>query len=131
MRKDKRRFTISRIRSISRTGETFKPRKFDIELELADRIGVTSGEPVDIRIQFRRKASLLVAERPWHHSQKLAPGPDNEWNLELAMRVALTPELERWLFGFHEDARVVGPASLRDAIAAKASGIRANYQAPA
>jgi hypothetical protein len=59
-RKAIRRFTLSRMHSIKRTGRTFKPRKFDLEAELEDSSGVTSGKPVDVRILFRRKATCLV-----------------------------------------------------------------------
>lgn len=125
VRKDKRRFSLSRIRSITRTGKTFRPRKFDIHQEIEDSFGVTSGKAVDVKIQFRRKASYLVAERPWHHSQQLAPGPDSEWNLELTMNVALTPELIRWLMGYDQDFRVIEPASLDEAISRKLEGMLA------
>jgi predicted DNA-binding transcriptional regulator YafY len=128
MRKDKiRSFALSRIRSIARTGETYRPRKFDVNEQVHDSFGVTSGKPVVVKIQFRRKASYLVAERPWHHSMKLTPGPGDEWNLELTMKVAITPELIKWIMGYDEDAKVIEPAPLRDLIAAKGAGIAANY----
>jgi len=127
MRKAIRRFMLSRMHAITGTGESFRARKFDLEKEIAKSFGVTSGEPVTVRVQFRGKASYLVAERPWHHSQVLAPGPNSEWNVELTLKVALTPELMRWIFGYDQDARVIEPAALRDAIAARAGGIRPNY----
>jgi len=123
MRKAIRRFLLTRMHSITRTGNTFKRRKFDLAMEVDNSFGVTSGEPVNVRIQFRGKASYLVAERPWHHTQKLAPGPDAEWNVELTMRVAHTPELERWIMGYDQDARVIEPASLDEAIERKARGM--------
>ena len=81
---------LSRMHGISRTGESFKPRRFSIKKEIANSFGVTSGEPVTVRVQFRGKASYLVAERPWHHTQQLAPGPDTKWNLEITLRAAIT-----------------------------------------
>jgi hypothetical protein len=45
------------------------------------------------------------------------------------MTVAHTPELERWLFGFDQDFKVIEPATLRDAIARKSPGITANHPA--
>ena len=119
----KRSFSLSRIRSLAKTGKTFKPRKFDVELELQDLMGITSGKPVDIKVQFRRKASYLVAERPWHRSQKLAPGPDPEWNLELTMHVAITPELIKWLMGYDEDFRVIEPTRLKEVTDRKVDGM--------
>ena len=127
MRKAIRRFMLSRMHAITGTGESFRPRRFDVEKEIAKSFGVTSGEPVTVRVQFRGKASYLVAERPWHHTQQLAPGPDSEWNLELALHVAHTPELERWLFGYDQDFKVIEPASLRAAIARKSPSIAANH----
>jgi predicted DNA-binding transcriptional regulator YafY len=122
MRKDLRRFMFSRMHSITLTGETFKPRKFSVNKQLAG-LGVTGGDPVKVRIHFRRKGSYLVAERPWHHTQELAPGPDSEWNLELTMNVAITPELIRWLMGYDQDFRVMEPADLKDIIDRKVDGM--------
>jgi predicted DNA-binding transcriptional regulator YafY len=131
MRKDIRRFTLSRMHSLRRTGETFKPRRFSVKKHIDHRLGVTSGDPVKVVVQFRGKASFLVAERPWFDSQELAPGPDSEWNLEHTMHVAHTPELERWILGFDQDALVTEPAAPRDSIANKLVNMVANYQAPA
>jgi predicted DNA-binding transcriptional regulator YafY len=116
---------LSRMHSITRTGEPFRPRKFNVNRQIANRLGVTSGEPIKVRVQFRGKASYLVAERPWHHTQELAPGPDTEWNLELTMNVANTPELERWLVGYDQDFRVMEPAALDEAISRKLDGMLA------
>jgi predicted DNA-binding transcriptional regulator YafY len=115
------------MRSVRPTGKSSKPHKFDLEEEIRDLFGVTSGEPVTVKIRFRGKASFLVAERPYHHSQKLAPGTDAEWNLELTLQVAHTPELERWILGYDKDALVIEPAALREAIANKGAMIAANY----
>jgi predicted DNA-binding transcriptional regulator YafY len=120
-RRDIRTFMLSRMRSITRTGRKFRPRKFNLEEAIAKRFLITSGDPVAVKIHFRRKASYLVVERPAHHTQKLAPGPNTEWNLELTLEAAHTPELERWILGYGEDAIVIEPPALRDAIARKVS----------
>ena len=123
MRKAIRRFMLSRMHAITSTGESFRPRRFDVEKEIAKSFGVTSGEPVTVRVQFRGKASYLVAERPWHHTQQLAPGPDTEWNLEMTMKVALTPELVKWLMGYDQEFRVMEPADLKAIIDRKVDGM--------
>src|SRR5215218_8472311 len=105
------------------TAKTFSPRKFNIKPYIKGRLGVTSGDPVRVRVQFRGKASYLVAECPWHDTQQLAPGPNEEWNLELTMDVAHTPELERRLMGYDQDFRVMEPASLKEAINRKVAGM--------
>jgi len=117
---------LSRMHAITRTGEIFKPRRFDAKIQIDNRLGVTSGDPVKVRILFRGKASYLVAERPWHHTQQLAPGPDEEWNLELSMCVPHTPELEREIMGYDPDANVMEPPALREAILRKARAMLAN-----
>jgi len=68
----------------------------------------------------------MTARHALHRSQKLARGPDTEWNLKLTMRVAHTPELEREIMGNDEDANVIEPPALREAILRKARGILAN-----
>jgi predicted DNA-binding transcriptional regulator YafY len=127
-RQDFRRFALSRMRSVKPTGKTCKPRKFDVEKQIHSLTGVTSGKPVDVRVLFRGKASFLVAERPYHHSQKLAPGPDAEWNLEVTLKATHNPELERWIIGYDKDARVLEPAALAESIANKGTGIQQNYR---
>jgi predicted DNA-binding transcriptional regulator YafY len=123
MRKALRRFLLSRMHSIARTGKSFKPRRFSVKKEIEGRLVVTSGESVKVRVQFRGKASYLVAERPWHHTQELAPGPDSEWNLESTLNVAITPELIRWLMGYDQDFRVMEPAELKETIDRKVDGM--------
>jgi len=123
MRKALRRFLLSRMHSIARTGKSFKPRRFSVKKEIDGRLVVTSGEPIKVRVQFRGKASYLVAERPWHHTQELAPGPDSEWNLESTLNVAITPELIRWLMGYDQDFRVMEPAELKETIDRKVDGM--------
>ena len=123
MRKALRRFLLSRMHSIARTGKSFKPRRFSVKKEIEGRLVVTSGESVKVRVQFRGKASYLVAERPWHHTQELAPGPDSEWNLESTLNVAITPELIRWLMGYDQDIRVMEPAELKETVDRKVQGM--------
>jgi len=123
MRKALRRFLLSRMHSIARTGKSFKPRRFSVKKEIDGRLVVTSGESVKVRVQFRGKASYLVAERPWHHTQELAPGPDSEWNLESTLNVAITPELIRWLMGYDHDFRIMEPAELKETIDRKVQGM--------
>ena len=40
-----------------RTGETYKPRRLNVKKEVAFCLGVTTGDSIKVRVQFRGKAS--------------------------------------------------------------------------
>jgi hypothetical protein len=55
---------LSRMQSITRTGKTFTPRRFNVNHYIDNRLGVTSGDPARVRVQFRGKASCLSGNPP-------------------------------------------------------------------
>ncbi len=109
-------FAVDRFRAFKRTrGENFTyPDEYDPMSLVADCFGIIGGPVQDIRLRFCRQAAPYVRERIWHHSQVASPQASGE--LELKMRVGLSPELETWLLGFGPSVQVLEPDTLASRI---------------
>jgi len=79
------------------------------------------GQQVQIKVVFSPKIAPWIAERLWHPSQSLRWLKDKR--LEMALKVADTPDIRRWLLGFGLDAEVVEPAALREALRLQAESL--------
>lgn len=111
-RKDIRTFAIGRMLNAENPGKRFEPaRPFDLEAELEKSFGIRRGGKVEnVHLRFYPSAVPLVIERLWHPSQELTIFPDK--TLEMTMRVAVCPELIRWVRGWGPDVEVLAPSSL-------------------
>ncbi len=108
-------FALERFRDVRLTGDTFEaPREFNLERYLEGSFGVFRGEPVRVALRFSRRVARYIAERQWHPSQVASLLLTGE--LELTLRVPLSPELRRWILGFGQDVEVLKPKSLREEI---------------
>jgi predicted DNA-binding transcriptional regulator YafY len=118
IRRDMRTFHLARIKNPKLLSQRFeRPRGFDVTEAFVDSIGVYVGtEATEIVLNFRDWAARVAAERTWHPSQKLRQRTDK--TIELKMRVAITPEFERWLWSWGDAVEVVKPLALRDRVKA-------------
>lgn len=108
-------FALERFREVRLTADTFEtPREFNLDRYLEGSFGIFRGEPVPVRLRFSRQVARYVAERQWHPSQVLSLLLTGE--LEMTLRVPLSPELRRWILGYGKDMEVLGPKSLREDI---------------
>lgn len=108
-------FALERFRQVRITDDTFQsPPEFNLDRYLEGSFGLFRGEPVRLALRFSRQVTRYVAERQWHPSQSLAPLLTGE--LEMTLRVPLTPEVRRWILGYGKDVEVLEPKSLRDDI---------------
>ena len=74
-----------------------------------------------MRVRFRPSAAPFITEREWHETQELEREDDG--SVVLAMRVADTLELRRWVLSFGSEAEVLEPESLRVEIRNEAQAI--------
>lgn len=110
-----RTFATERIERLSVTDETFK-RTRELPARLFESsMGVFTGEPEHIEIEFAPRVAMIVRSRTWHDSQVITDRPDG--SVRMALSVSNDWALRSWLLGFGSAARVIAPASLASAIA--------------
>jgi predicted DNA-binding transcriptional regulator YafY len=121
-RRDVRLFAAERIRSAEMLRPRFDVKKgFDLKNFLDRAWGIIQGDLVTVRVVFSPKVARYIRERLWHPSQRLRNLPDGR--LEMALRVADTVEVRRWILGYGTDAEVMEPAVLREALRREAENL--------
>lgn len=110
-----RTFATERIERLSVSDDTFT-RTRDLPATLfGSSMGVFTGEPEHIEIEFAPRIATFVRGRVWHDSQTLVDRPDG--GVTMTLLVSNDWALRSWLLGFGAAARVVAPAALAAAIA--------------
>jgi predicted DNA-binding transcriptional regulator YafY len=120
-----RTFAVERIETFGLLDETFEPRPLPLE-PFADSLGVHTGKPEKIVIDFDAATAPFVREREWHKSQKISDLADGR--IRLTLNVCNDYALRAWILGFGASARAVSPPSLIDAIARELDGARLHYR---
>ncbi|MGA8660413.1 MAG: WYL domain-containing transcriptional regulator [Chthoniobacterales bacterium] len=118
MRRDLRTFHLARIGNPKMLSQRFEhPRGFDVTESFVNSVGVYAGsEATEVVLNFRDWAARVAVERTWHPSQKIRER--NDKTIEMKLRVAITPEFERWLWSWGDAVEVVKPLVLRDRVKA-------------
>lgn len=120
-----RTFATERIERLSVSDETFK-RTRELPARLFESsMGVFTGEPEHIEIDFAPRVAMIVRSRIWHDSQALSDLPDG--GIRMTLSVSNDWALRSWLLGFGAAARVVSPVALADAIADECRRTLQNY----
>ena len=104
-----RNFAAERIETFAVTDEIFEPRALPSE-PFAHSLGVNSGAPEEIVIEFEPSAAAYIREREWHRSQRLVEREDG--GLTLTLDVCNDWSLRAWVLGFGPQARAVSPVAL-------------------
>lgn len=126
-RKDTRLFAIDRIASFRVTDRPFQiPFYFSTDDYFKDAFGVYRGEAEVVSLLFEKSAARWARERRWHQSQKITALRGGKIRLDL--RVAITPELMRWVMGFGAQMEVLAPARLRRMVENEAWKVAGKYQ---
>jgi predicted DNA-binding transcriptional regulator YafY len=119
-------FALERIRAARPTTETFVlPEGFHFEEHIGDSFSLLRGESVQVKILFSPHQVPWIAERLWHPSQKMQYQLDG--SLLMSLEVADTVELKRWILGFGQEAEVLEPKELRQAVRQEAEGLVTKY----
>lgn len=108
--KERRTFSVDRIRSLSLLEERFTPSDVPDRV-FAHSLGVNEGAPEHIEIAFEPRIAPYVRERRWHPSQAHADRKDG--GVVLSLEVCNDWALRSWILGFGPLARVIEPASLK------------------
>lgn len=108
-----RTFAAERIETLALMDDSFAPRPLPTE-PFADSLGVNTGTPETIVIEFEPNAAGFVREREWHRSQVIDERGDG--GLILTLTVCNDRPLQTWILGFGPDARVLSPVGLAQEI---------------
>ena len=120
-----RTFAVERIQELSLQEERFTPIEELGDDAFPNSLGVHSGPPERVAIDFQPAVADYVRARAWHRSQTLAPGDDG--SVRMTLDVCLDQALKSWILSFGPFAKVVAPESLAREIADQFEKGRALY----
>jgi predicted DNA-binding transcriptional regulator YafY len=127
--KDVRTFAVDRIASASLDKQTFTPPRQPIgEDVFANSLGVNTGPPERVDIEFDARVAPYVRARVWHASQQTSDA--EEGGLRLTMNVCHDWALRSWILSWGPFARVVSPAALASDIKSDLQSAAARYGRP-
>lgn len=105
-----RTFAVERIEEISLLEETFTPADDMPDDAFPHSLGVHSGPPERVVIEFEPGVADYVRAREWHQSQHWEPRADG--GLSLTLDVCVDHALRSWILSFGPVAKVTAPESL-------------------
>lgn len=123
-----RTFAVERIDEISLLEERFTPVEELPDEAFQHSLGVHSGPPEAVSIEFERAVSDYVRARQWHQSQSWAEHEDGR--MVLTLQVCIDQALQSWILSFGPFARVLAPEPLAREIASQIDQARARYAEP-
>jgi predicted DNA-binding transcriptional regulator YafY len=123
--KDVRTFAVSRMRAVSPREETFTPRPEESDDPFRNSIGIHTGPPIAVELEFHPRVARYVQERTWHASQRASTLPDGTLRVKLDVSDDLA--LRSWILGFGRSVRVVSPASLAEWMVEELDQMRTTY----
>ena len=121
-----RTFAVERVQELSLLEERFTPIEELPDTAFPHSLGVHSGPPERVEIEFQPAVTEYVGARQWHPSQKMRPTASG--GVAVTLDVCVDRALHSWILSFGPFARVVAPASLAKAIADQIEEARALYE---
>jgi predicted DNA-binding transcriptional regulator YafY len=120
-----RTFAVERIQDVSLLEERFTPIEELPDAAFPHSLGVHSGPPERVELEFEPAVADYVRAREWHPSQQLHDSASG--GLVMALDVCLDRALHSWILSFGPFARVLAPAALAREIAEQFEEARARY----
>jgi proteasome accessory factor B len=120
-----RTFAVRRIEELSLREERFTPVEDVPQDAFPDSLGVHSGPPEHIEVDFDPSVADHVRAREWHRSQAVHDRPGG--GIRLTLDVCRDHALRSWILSFGALARVVSPEDLASEIGAQLRAATANY----
>ena len=118
-------FAVERVKSLSVRTETFDAPEGPPAEPFAHSLGVNTGPPEKIEIEFLPEAAVHVRECSWHPSQQVHERTDG--SIRLTLNVCNDWALRSWILSFGPLARVVSPSALAEAILEQLGDARDGY----
>jgi predicted DNA-binding transcriptional regulator YafY len=124
-----RTFAVERIERLSVREETFaRTRTLPANL-FGSSLGVFSGEPERVEIEFEARAAMFVRGRLWHASQVIEELPQGR--LKVTLNVTHDWALRSWILGFGSAARVTAPPELARSLAEECGAMQRGHDTDA
>ena len=120
-----RTFAVERMETFALTDERFTRRPLPPE-PFAHSLGVHTGAPEQVVLEFEADVAPYVREREWHASQSIEDRPDGR--TVMTLQVCVDHALRSWILGFGASVRVVEPLTLAQDIFETALAMRRRYQ---
>jgi predicted DNA-binding transcriptional regulator YafY len=120
-----RTFAVERIHEISLLEEHFAPADDLADDAFQHSMGVHSGPPEEVEIEFQSAVADYVKSREWHPSQQLSERPDA--SVVMKLHVCLDQALHSWILSFGPFARVRSPEDLASVIAKQLEDAHLRY----
>lgn len=123
-------YRFSRIEDVSIEDETFAYPdvvEYDPRQIFEDGFGIFISNRHDVEeveILLDRRWKVYAMTHRWHGSQTTDLINDG---VRVKLRVRICPELEAWILGFGEEARVLAPTSLREKLAERVNAMAKHY----
>jgi predicted DNA-binding transcriptional regulator YafY len=120
-----RTFAVERIKHLAVLDEVFEPHA-DLDAgAFPHSLGVYSGRPERVELEFTAKMAPYVLEREWHRTQTLERRPDG--TVRLVLQVSVDWALRNWILSFGGDVRVIEPKRLAEQILDRLEEARRQY----
>jgi predicted DNA-binding transcriptional regulator YafY len=120
-----RTFAFERIQDVSLLDERFTPIEALPDTAFPHSLGVHSGPPEHVELEFEPAVADYVRARDWHPSQQLRDGASG--TVVMSLDVCLDRALQGWILSFGPSARVIAPAGLVRDIAGQFAEATARY----
>jgi predicted DNA-binding transcriptional regulator YafY len=119
-----RNFAVERIHALATTDETFAPRPLPAE-PFANSIGVYSGTPERVELEFDASIADYVTGREWNKTQTFEKRPDG--SIAMRLDVCVDLPLRAWILSFGAAVRVVAPPRLAAGVLDQLEQARTRY----
>ena len=120
-----RTFAVVRLQELSLLEDRFTPIEELPEAAFPHSLGVHSGPPDRVEIEFQAAVAEYVVSREWHPSQEVRDAAGG--GVLVTLNVCLDRALTSWILSFGPFARVVSPERLAREIAEQIEEARAQY----
>jgi predicted DNA-binding transcriptional regulator YafY len=121
-----RTFALERILEASLLEERFTPIEELSDQAFPHSLGVHSGPPERVEVEFQPAVAEYVGSREWHQSQSTEPV--NGGGLRMTLDVCVDRSLQSWILSFGPFARVLSPEHLAHTIAEQIDEAGAQYR---
>ena len=123
-----RTFALERIRRVTLLEERFTPTEQLPDDTFPHSLGVHSGPPERVEVEFHASVADYVSAREWHRSQRIRPA--SHGGVRMTLDVSIDRALFSWILSFGPAARVISPARVVRDVAAQLAQAHMQYTGP-